>query len=239
MQEGDEAGDRHAAGAESDLSAEEQDDDGEGTQSDDEQRHAAMLAAVSGAQGGAAAAAGGRGGRRGVPKMVSEAYPESGYNLAPEGRVPALNITAPSLFPMSSCSSSCPVHASAADIATHEGFLRTIVKCRSCARVSPRTPSTEGAKELMPKVATERARPNLAVAGEGGALRIADLVGALGKDRAKLGAARKILERLDVRAEPVAPPLPSQVRARKERQAGCAASPESPKPPLLLKSLSR
>ena len=60
-----------------------------------------------------------------------------------------------------------------------------------------------------------------AAGGAAGELRIADLVGALGKDRAKLGAARKALERLERQAAPLAPPLPSQVRARKERQAGC------------------
>lgn len=58
----------------------------------------------------------------------------------------------------------------------------------------------------------------------GGELRIADLVSALGRDRAKLGAARKALERLEKRTEPVAAPLPAPIQARKQRQAGCGCS---------------
>ena len=43
----------------------------------------------------------------------------------------------------------------------------------------------------------------------------------LGPERAKLGAARKALERLGRRAAPVAAPLPDRIAARKLRQAGC------------------
>lgn len=62
----------------------------------------------------------------------------------------------------------------------------------------------------------------------GGELRISDLMDALGADRAKLpGDARKKLERLDKRLQPVAAPLPSTIRARKQRQAGCAHAADS------------
>ena len=54
----------------------------------------------------------------------------------------------------------------------------------------------------------------------GGELSVADLVAGLGADRARLGAARKALERLGRRAAPVAAPLPDRIAARKERQAG-------------------
>ena len=43
----------------------------------------------------------------------------------------------------------------------------------------------------------------------------------LGPERAKLGAARKALERLGRRGAPVAAPLPDRIAARKLRQAGC------------------
>ncbi len=56
----------------------------------------------------------------------------------------------------------------------------------------------------------------------GGELRFSDMVEALGTDRAKLGAARKRLERLDKRSQPVAAPLPPVVANRVQRQAGCA-----------------
>ncbi len=66
-------------------------------------------------------------------------------------------------------------------------------------------------------------------AGDAGReLRISDLMDALGTDRAKLpGDARKKLERLDKSLQPVAAPLPSTIRARKQRQAGCANAAES------------
>lgn len=56
----------------------------------------------------------------------------------------------------------------------------------------------------------------------GGELSVADLMAGLGPERAKLGAARKALERLGRRAAPVAAPLPDRIAARKLRQAGCA-----------------
>ena len=55
----------------------------------------------------------------------------------------------------------------------------------------------------------------------GGELSVADLMAGLGPERAKLGAARKALERLGRRAAPVAAPLPDRIAARKLRQAGC------------------
>ena len=51
---------------------------------------------------------------------------------------------------------------------------------------------------------------------------MADLVAGLGPERARLGPARKALERLARRAAPVAAPLPDRIAARKARQAGCA-----------------
>ena len=214
------AADRHAEGAEPDLGTEEDDEEAleedneeDGTQSEDEQRHAAMLAAVRGAQGDAAAA-GGRGGRGGIPKMVSEAYPESGYNLAPAGRAPVLTASDPGSHAARDARC-CAVEHPCSDLNKRARDVR-LRAGHSSKTQRHHQPSSECAAEGL------RAHP--AAAGEGGALRIADLVGALGKDRAKLGAARKLLERLDKRAEPVAPPLPSQVRARKERQAGYVAA---------------
>ena len=58
------------------------------------------------------------------------------------------------------------------------------------------------------------------VAGAEGQLSIADLVRGLGDQRARLGPARKTLERLARKAEPVAPPLPGPVQRRQERRAG-------------------
>ena len=57
----------------------------------------------------------------------------------------------------------------------------------------------------------------------GGELSVADLMAGLGPERAKLGAARKALERLGRRAAPVAAPLPDRIAARKLRQAGCGS----------------
>ncbi|KAK9827643.1 hypothetical protein WJX81_002537 [Elliptochloris bilobata] len=63
--------------------------------------------------------------------------------------------------------------------------------------------------------------PSVASAGNvGGELSVADLVAGLGPERARLGPARKALERLGRRAAPVAAPLPDRIAARKERQAG-------------------
>ena len=47
-----------------------------------------------------------------------------------------------------------------------------------------------------------------------------DLISSLGSGRAKLGAARKTLERLEKKATPVEAPLPGPIRARQERRAG-------------------
>ena len=60
----------------------------------------------------------------------------------------------------------------------------------------------------------------LRFAGAEGQLSIADLVRGLGDQRARLGPARKTLERLARKAEPVAPPLPGPVQRRQERRAG-------------------
>lgn len=49
---------------------------------------------------------------------------------------------------------------------------------------------------------------------------MADLIAGLGEGRSKLGAARKVLERLEKKAAPVAAPLPGPIRARQERRAG-------------------
>ena len=51
---------------------------------------------------------------------------------------------------------------------------------------------------------------------------MADLMAGLGPNRTKLAKAGKQLEQLARGAKAVAPPLPGPIRARKERQAGCA-----------------
>ena len=53
-----------------------------------------------------------------------------------------------------------------------------------------------------------------------GELSVEDLISGLGEDKAKLASARKHLDRLTRHAEVVAPPLPTPIRERKERQAG-------------------
>ena len=55
---------------------------------------------------------------------------------------------------------------------------------------------------------------------EGGELTLTDLIAGLGDSKAKLGAARKALERLEKKATPVSAPLPGPVRQRQERKAG-------------------
>ncbi|KAK9806336.1 hypothetical protein WJX72_010623 [[Myrmecia] bisecta] len=69
-------------------------------------------------------------------------------------------------------------------------------------------------------------QPSVLSAGEAaaGELTIADLVGGLGDSKRKLGAARKTLEKLDKKAEPVAAPLPGPIRQRQERKAGYEAT---------------
>ena len=59
-----------------------------------------------------------------------------------------------------------------------------------------------------------------AAAAAGGELTVSDLIAGLGDSRAKLGAARKVLEKLDKKAAPVAAPLPGPIRQRQERKAG-------------------
>eukprot|EP00887_Chlorella_sp_A99_P001155 scaffold14.g1155.t1 len=60
---------------------------------------------------------------------------------------------------------------------------------------------------------------NLPAAADG-ELTVADLIAGLGDGKAKLGAARKVLERMEKKAAPVAAPLPGPIRARQERRAG-------------------
>ncbi|GBF90520.1 hypothetical protein Rsub_03516 [Raphidocelis subcapitata] len=60
--------------------------------------------------------------------------------------------------------------------------------------------------------------------GGGGELRLSDLMAGLGEGRAKLGASRKLLERLERRGGPVEAPLPRAVRERQERKAGYEAT---------------
>lgn len=50
---------------------------------------------------------------------------------------------------------------------------------------------------------------------------MADLIAGLGDSKAKLGAVRKTLERLEKKAAPVAAPLPGPIKQRQERKAGC------------------
>lgn len=47
-----------------------------------------------------------------------------------------------------------------------------------------------------------------------------DLIAGLGDSKAKLGAARKALERLEKKSAPVAAPLPGPIQQRQERKAG-------------------
>lgn len=61
-------------------------------------------------------------------------------------------------------------------------------------------------------------RPLCAAAA--GELTVGDLIAGLGDSKAKLGAARKALERLEKKAAPVAAPLPGPIRQRQERKAG-------------------
>lgn len=56
--------------------------------------------------------------------------------------------------------------------------------------------------------------------GGGGELRLSDLVAGLGEAKGKLGANRKLLERLDKKGAPIEAPLPRAVRERQERRAG-------------------
>ncbi len=63
-------------------------------------------------------------------------------------------------------------------------------------------------------------RRQIAVAGEGGAIRLSDMLEGLGDARASLGASRKLIERLDRKAAPVDAPLPRSIRERVERKAG-------------------
>lgn len=49
-----------------------------------------------------------------------------------------------------------------------------------------------------------------------------DLIAGLGDSKGKLGAARKALERLEKKGQPVAAPLPGPIKQRQERKAGCA-----------------
>lgn len=54
---------------------------------------------------------------------------------------------------------------------------------------------------------------------------VSDLIAGLGTEgRSKLGAARKLLERLERRSAPVAAPLPGPIQARQERKAGYEAA---------------
>jgi hypothetical protein len=49
---------------------------------------------------------------------------------------------------------------------------------------------------------------------------VSDLIAGLGDGKAKLGASRKALERLEKKSAPVAAPLPGPIRQRQERKAG-------------------
>ena len=57
-------------------------------------------------------------------------------------------------------------------------------------------------------------------AAAGVELTVSDLIAGLGDSRGKLGAARKVLEKLEKKAAPVAAPLPGPLRHRQERKAG-------------------
>jgi hypothetical protein len=57
-------------------------------------------------------------------------------------------------------------------------------------------------------------------AGAGAELRLADLMAGLGEEKGRLGANRRLLQRLERRGAPVEAPLPRAVRERQERRAG-------------------
>ncbi|BDA46715.1 probable U3 small nucleolar RNA-associated protein 14 homolog A [Coccomyxa sp. Obi] len=105
----------------------------------------------------------------------------------------------------------------------HERMLADV--SAAIASSGPRAAARRRGSTLLNEVYPEseyNLQPAVASAGDaGGELRISDLMDALGADRAKLpGDARKKLERLDKRLQPVAAPLPTTIRARKQRQAG-------------------
>jgi U3 small nucleolar RNA-associated protein 14 len=58
------------------------------------------------------------------------------------------------------------------------------------------------------------------VAGAEGELQLADLLEGLGEQKAKLGSARKLLDKMGRSAAPVSAPLPRQVAERVSRKAG-------------------
>jgi len=76
--------------------------------------------------------------------------------------------------------------------------------------------------EAYPESEFHAAASRRATAGDagGGELRLSDLVAGLGEARGKLGASRKLLERLERSGRPVEAPLPRAVRERQERKAG-------------------
>lgn len=68
--------------------------------------------------------------------------------------------------------------------------------------------------------------PRFPCTGGKGELTLTDLIAGLGDSKAKLGAARKTLERLEKKAAPVAAPLPGPIRERQTRKAGYDAAKE-------------
>ncbi|KAG7667273.1 hypothetical protein Ndes2526B_g04225 [Nannochloris sp. 'desiccata'] len=81
-------------------------------------------------------------------------------------------------------------------------------------------------KEIVVTEVYPESEFNLPAAGAGGELTLADLIAGLGDNRAKLGSARKTLERLEKKTAPVAAPLPGPIRDRQERKAGYEAAKE-------------
>ena len=166
-----------------------------GGDSDDERRHAAMLADVR-----AAGDAGRKRKRRDV--LMSEAYPESEYNLNPasaSGGEAALAVPFLPACHRTICLQSARVITVATLPCKYAMQIGSQHSCEMCdgraSRVNTRT--------VM-----------LLAGGDGGELQLSDLIKGLGSSRSKLGASRKLLERLERRGQAVAAPLPGNVQAR-------------------------
>ncbi|PRW50835.1 U3 small nucleolar RNA-associated 14-like protein A [Chlorella sorokiniana] len=100
------------------------------------------------------------------------------------------------------------------DEAAHQAMLEAVTGGGAAAARKRRR-----VKEVVVTEAYPEAAYNLPAA-TGGELTVADLIAGLGDSKAKLGAARKTLERLEKKAAPVSAPLPGPIRQRQERKAG-------------------
>ncbi|PSC76740.1 U3 small nucleolar RNA-associated 14-like protein A isoform A [Micractinium conductrix] len=104
----------------------------------------------------------------------------------------------------------------AADAAAHQAMLEAVTGKGGAAAERRR----RRAREVVVTEAFPESAYNLPAAAAGGELSVADLIAGLGDSKAKLGAVRKTLERLEKKAAPVSAPLPGPIRQRQERRAG-------------------